>query len=192
MIAYLHGKILYKNNNSLVIDIGNIGYRVFCNENYLNDVKIESIVQLYTYQHIREDVSELYGFKSPADLELFELLISISGVGPKTGLGVFSVAGASDIKAAISRGDSDLLTKVSGIGKKTAERIVLELRDKIVKLNFYDKTVDGETSVAGEEIDALMALGYSLAQAREALKNVDSGVTDSSQRIRTALRTLGK
>ena len=165
---------------------------VALNAAFLGEALIGSEVEMYTHQHVREDAVELYGFKNLEDLELFELLISISGVGPKTGLGVFAIATASDIKEAIARGDSGLLTKVSGIGKKTAERIVLELRDKVSQLAFYDKLSGAKTLPSSDEIDALMALGYSLQQAREALSQIDQSLTDSSQKIRAALKLMGK
>jgi len=192
MIAYLKGKVLHKNNSSAVVVVNNVGYMVFLNAAFLADVKIDNEVEIYTHQNVREDAVELYGFKNLEDLELFELLISISGVGPKTGLGVFSVASAADIREAISRGDSHLLTKVSGIGKKTAERIVLELRDKVGSLAFYDKLSGAKSLPSSDEIDALMALGYSLSQARDALAQIDSDLKDSSQKIRAALKMMGK
>lgn len=192
MIAYLKGSVLHKNNNNAVMVVNNVGYMVFFNAAFLSDLKLGAEIEIYTHQHVREDAVELYGFKNLEDLELFELLISISGVGPKTGLGVFSIATALDIKEAIARGDSSLLTKVSGIGKKTAERIVLELRDKIGQLAFYDKLSGTKTLPSSDEIDALMALGYSLSQAREALAQVDPTLQDSSQKIRAALKMMGK
>ncbi|MEI7452133.1 MAG: Holliday junction branch migration protein RuvA [Candidatus Falkowbacteria bacterium] len=192
MIAYLKGKVLHKNNTSAVIVVNNIGYMVALNAAFLGETMVDDEIEVYTHQHVREDAVELFGFKNLEDLELFELLISISGVGPKTGLGVFSLASAGDIKEAIARGDSGLLTKVSGIGKKTAERIVLELRDKVGQLAFYDKLSGAKTLPSSDEIDALMTLGYSLQQAREALAQIDPSLKDSSEKVRAALKMIGK
>jgi len=192
MISFLRGKILNKGQGFVIIDINDVGYQVFVNPTHYIELEINQDIECYTHQHVREDALDLYGFKTLEDLELFEMLLSISGIGPKSALGVLAIASVDDVKDSISRGDSELLTKVSGIGKKTAERVVLELREKIGKLeprNSGDKT--GKSfSASSDEIDALMALGYSLQQAREALKQVDSKIKDSGERIREALRGI--
>jgi holliday junction DNA helicase RuvA len=193
MIAYLSGKIINKSQNYAIIDVNGVGYKVFTNTKLLAELKIGASPEIYIHQHIREDASDLYGFKSLEELELFELLLSVSGVGPKSASAVLGVATPEDIRTAIVSGDSSLLTKVSGIGKKTAERVVLELRTKINNLAFGAAGLASgvASGLGGDEIDALMALGYSLAQAREALNKVDAGVKDSGERIREALRRLG-
>jgi len=121
------------------------------------------------------------------------LLLSISGIGPKSASGVLATASVANIKESISRGDPSLLTKVSGIGRKTAERVVLELREKIDRLSYAGKAKGGDgAAISGEEIDALMALGYSMQQARESLKQVDGKIKDSGERIRQALKKMGR
>lgn len=192
MISYLKGKIKHKGNGFVILEVNNIGYQVFISPLLYADLNFNQEVELYTYQYVREDALNLYGFKSREDLELFEMLLSISGIGPKSALGVMSIATTDDIKESISRGDSALLTKVSGIGRKTAERVVLELREKIGKLGVGDAKLGGGYLGSSDEIDALMALGYSLSQAREALNNVDAKIKDSGERIRQALKKLGK
>lgn len=197
MIAYLSGIILNKGANYVIIKAGDVGYKVFINPALYIDLAVGQSAEIYTHQYVREDALDLYGFKTLNELEFFELLISISGIGPKSALGVLAVASVEDVKESIARGDSVLLTKVSGIGRKTAERVVLELREKI-----YKTTDDGKfrltgtenigLAMSGDEIDALMALGYSLTQAREALKQVDLTVKDSGERIREALKKLGR
>ncbi|HOZ53057.1 MAG TPA: Holliday junction branch migration protein RuvA [bacterium] len=190
MISYLKGKILYKLKNNIVLEVNNIGYTIFVSENFLNELKTGQLLEVFTHQYVKEDALDLYGFKSLEELEFFKLLISISGVGPKSALSVLAIANLADIKESIVRGDSHLLTKVSGIGKKTAERVVLELKDKLFKMGGdYDLSV---SSFAGEEIDALMALGYSMLEAREALKQVDDDIKDSGQRIKEALKKMAK
>ncbi|MDD3711219.1 MAG: Holliday junction branch migration protein RuvA [Patescibacteria group bacterium] len=191
MISYLKGIISYKLKNTIIVEVNNIGYSVFVSENFFNELKVGQELQLFTHQYVREEALDLYGFKTLEELEFFELLISISGIGPKSALSVLAIAKLSDIKESIVRGDSHLLTKVSGIGKKIAERVVLELKDKLFKMGGdYDLSSGGGFSA--DEIDALMVLGYSLPEAREALNQVDKDVVDSGQRIREALKKLSK
>jgi len=191
MISYLKGKIKHKGGSFVILEINNIGYQVFVSSLLYADLNLNQEVEFYTYQQVREDALNLYGFKSVEELGMFELLLSISGIGPRSALGVMSIATVADIKESIGRGDPALLTKVSGIGRKTAERVVLELRGKIDKLNIGDNILSGIMG-SSDEIDALMALGYSLPQAREALNNVDVKIKDSGERIRQALKKLGK
>lgn len=193
MISYLKGKILNKRGNFAIIEINNVGYKVFVNPTQQAELRAGQEIELYTHQYVREDALDLYGFKSSEELEFFELLLSISGIGPKSALGVLAVASLENIRDSISRGDPSLLTKVSGIGRKTAERIVLELREKISQTVYSRKQAsEGGIVASAEEIDALMALGYSMQQAREALKQVDSKIKDSGERIRQALKKMGR
>lgn len=191
MISYLKGKVSYKLKGKVIIEVNNIGYSIFVSEGFFNDLKIDTEVQIFTFQNVKEDALDLYGFKTLEELEFFELLISISGIGPKSALSVLAVAQLSDIKESIVRGDSGLLTKVSGIGKKIAERVVLELKDKLLKIGgAYDLSISANFSA--DEIDALMALGYSVIEAREALNQVGQEIQDSAERIRQALKKLSK
>lgn len=192
MISFLRGKIIYKNLSFIIMDVHDIGYKVFANSSVMSEVIEGQVSELYIHQHIREDAMDLYGFRDLGELEMFELLLSISGVGPKSAMGVLAVGRAGDVRESIARGDSSLLTKVSGIGKKTAERIVLELREKVGKMVMSAQlNVDGGSiSTNSDEIDALMALGYSTQQARDALNRVDSAITDSRMRIKEALKGL--
>ncbi|MEA3463871.1 MAG: Holliday junction branch migration protein RuvA [Patescibacteria group bacterium] len=195
MISYLNGKILNKSQNYIIIKAGDVGYQVFVNPVIFADLEIGQDIEIYIHQYVREDALDLYGFKSMEELDMFELLISISGIGPKSALGVLAIASVADIKESISRGDSALLTKVSGIGRKTAGRVVLELREKIGNLSRYASGENGTLksgtgSASGDEIDALMALGYSMPQARDALRAVDSKIKDSGERIKQALKGM--
>lgn len=192
MISYLKGKIKIKGNGFVILEISNIGYKVFVASLLYADLTIGQEIEFYTHQYVREDALNLFGFRLMEELELFELLLSVSGIGPKSALGIMSIATAADIKESIVRGDPALLTKVSGVGRKTADRVVLELREKINKLNFKDGKLSGGPLGSSDEIDALMALGYSLSQAREALNGVDAKTKDSGERIRQALKRLGK
>jgi Holliday junction DNA helicase RuvA len=191
MVSYLKGKILNKGQGYIIVETNNVGYQVFVNPVMFADLDMGQEIEIYTHQYVREDALDLYGFKSLEDLEMFELLLSISGIGPKSALGVLSIASVGDIKDSISRGDSALLTKVSGIGRKTAERVVLELREKIGGLGLGTGNLESG-SVSGDEIDALMALGYSMQQARDALRSVNPEIKDSGERIKSALKKLAK
>ena len=193
MIAYLRGTVINKSSNSFILELNNIGYTVYASENFLNNLKLASEIEVYTHHHVREESDDLYGFRSREDLELFELLLSVSGVGPKSALGVLAVATASDIKEAVIRGDANLLTKVAGIGQKTAERVVLELKTKILRLNGGITGMHNlNPGVMGDEIDALMSLGYSLSEARSALNMVDATISESGLRVKEALKKMIK
>lgn len=192
MIAFLSGKIKNKHSGYIILETNNIGYKVFVSQIFFADLNIGQMIDLYTHQYIREDAMDLYGLRSLEELEFFELLLSVSGIGPKTALGVLSIADVNGIKESIAVGDSSLLTKVSGIGRKIAERIVLELREKISKTNFIAGKTNSTVSVSGDEIDALLTLGYSLIQARQALQDIDPKIKESGERIRQALRKLGR
>ena len=192
MIAYLKGKILNKGRGYVILKTGDVGYQVFVNATRYVDLDINQEVEMYIHEHIREDAQDLYGFNSMAELEMFELLLSISGVGPKSALNTLSVASLDDLKATIAQGDPSLLMKVSGIGKKTAERIVLELKDKMGVLMYDSSGVKSAINIASDEIDALMALGYTVQQARDALKQVDPSITESGERIRAVLQASGR
>lgn len=190
MIAYLRGKILQKGHGFVIINTDSgIGYQVFIHSAKYAEVQLGDQLELYIHHHVKEDAQNLYGFNNFAELLFFKLLISISGVGPKSALGVLAVATVDDIKKSIAEGDPSLLNKVSGIGKKTAERIVLELRTKIDYLS-HTSTSDGNTYSNSDEIDALVALGYSLQQARMAINKVDKKITNSGDKIRAALKHL--
>lgn len=192
MIAYLKGQVLAKSNNYLILETGDIGYRLFVGESLYADIKVEERHKFYISHQVREDASDLYAFRSLEELQLFELLLSVSGVGPKSALGVLSIASVADISEAVIRGDAELLTKVAGIGKKTAERVVLELKTKITK--FTDVLISSSDMPLGlsDELDALMSLGYSLADARRALQDIDLSINDSGDRVKAALKKLSK
>ena len=193
MIAYIEGKILNKGKDFIVLKTGGIGYKVFVNSNLLSEIIVGQELELFIYHHITEQNSLLFGLKSTEEQEFFELILSVSGIGPKTALNVMAAASIYEIKDSISRGEPDLLNKVSGIGPKTAERVVLELRNKIdhIEINSDQKNTGGGPA-SGDEIDALITLGYSMTQSRDALRSVDKGIKDSGERIKEALKILSK
>ncbi len=192
MISFLRGRVIHKGLNYALVETNNIGYQIFGGENFLNDLKIGQETEIFTHHQVREEASDLYGFKNLADLELFELLLTVSGIGPKSALGVLAIASSDDIKEAIIRGDANLLTKVSGIGKKTAERLVLELKNKVIRSGASTAALNSGTLAGSDEIDALMSLGYSLIEARAALNLVDPSILDSGERVKEALKKMAR
>jgi len=189
MIALLKGKIKLKKEKFVIIDVDGVGYRVYCTINTINKLGGHNKqVELFIYQHIRENISDLYGFIDYEEQEFFEILISVSGIGPKAALSVMMLESVKILKQAIASGQKTLLTKVSGIGSKTAERIILELKDKI----FASVGDIKQLSTDSEAIDALISLGYPAGKAREALKQIPSKIKKVEDRIKEALKILGK
>ena len=189
MIAKLKGKIEYLKNNYAVVDVNDLGYKVYLSAYTFGKVAGQEQIELHIHTYVREDTLALYGFLALEELEMFELLMSISGIGPKAALGILSIATPKTIKTAILNEDPSILTKVSGIGKKTAERVILELKNKVADISTGDKE---EATVDVDSIEALMTMGYSNAEAREALKDVPADMKDVGQRIKTALKNLGQ
>ncbi len=190
MISFLRGKIINKGDGYIILEVANVGYQVFITPIMFAEIDIGQEVEMYTHQYVREDTLDLFGFGSMDELELFKLLISISGIGPRSAIGVLSIAKTEDIKQSIASGDASLLTKVSGIGRKTAERVVLELKEKIGAINLGSGKKGFSTIANSDEIDALIALGYSASQARQALSEIDPKIKDSGDKIRAALKKL--
>jgi len=186
MIASTEGVIKYKDNKFIIIDVAGVGYKIFCPSLMLEKIKESESIELFTHLYIRESIMDLYGFLSLEELELFELLISVSGIGPKAGLGVMSTAPIKNIKTSISSGQVSLLIKVAGIGKKTAERVILELGNKILT---SPKEIS-KLMADDEAVDALISLGYSQKQAREALNKVSG--KNTSEKVKNALKAMGK
>lgn len=187
MIAHIRGTIFFRASRYLIIDVGGVGYKVTVSLETLKTLPQKNeTCELFTYVHVRENALELYGFGTLAELEFFEMLISISGIGPKSALGILSVAPIDSLKRAIGSGDIVHLTKVSGIGKRTAEKIIVELRDKLAGgASAY--TSEGEAEV----IDALATLGYTMKEAREALQKVSPTTMMVDARLKEALKILG-
>ena len=190
MIGYLEGKVTFRGERYIIMDVGGVGYKVFVNAETLGQISKaqDTRNKLWTHLHQREEGPELYGFSRPEELELFETLIGVSGVGPRTALGILNVAPLDMLRRAIATGDISYLTKVSGIGRKTAERILVELREKFGKAEI----AGGELSEEKDAIEALEALGYNPREAREALQKVPVEIEGASKRIKEALKLLGK
>ena len=190
MIAHVFGKVAEKFNGSLVIDVHGVGYEVSVATNDFDAVILDQEVKLYTYHHVREQSEELFGFSSLAAKKLFEMLITVQGVGPKAALAILSLGDAEQVRNAIANADSGFVQKATGVGKKTAERVVVDLSDKVGLPTHYGRTetpLQTELNTSDEALEALMALGYTLADATKALENVDINLP-TSQRVTEALK----
>lgn len=192
MISSLEGKIALKSEKYAIIETGGIGFRVNLSEKTLSKIpQPDGSVKLFTYLSVKETGWDLFGFLTFDELELFELLISISGIGPKTAANILSGASVDDLEEAIVLGDETILSRVSGIGKKVAQKIVIELKTKVKKLA---KGTGDKFKVADEIeiIDALVVLGYKVYEAREAIKQVPDSVKGVENRVKETLKRLGR
>ena len=175
----------------IVLNINGVGYKIFGGSDMLSRASVRgATMRVWVHHHVREDAQDLYGFAHYAELEFFEMLLSISGIGPKGALGILGIASVDALKRAIAAGDISYLTRVSGIGKKIAEKVVLELKEKMA-----GKGVIVEAPELREEadaLDALVALGYSQREARDALAEVSTEGTSMNERIRAALKHIGR
>jgi len=192
MIHYLVGKIASRGENYAVLDNNGLGYKVFLTKEALEQLPTDdSAVKIFCYLYIREESAlELYGFLKEEDLNFFGLLISISGVGPKTALNILAVDRLENIMAAIIENRPDLLTRASGIGQKTAERIILELKNKI-KLKI-SKTLTQKLDLDTEVEEVLVGLGYSRRQVKDVLNKIPVDIKKVEDRLKEALRFLSR
>lgn len=191
MIAHLSGQIKFKTLKTIILDVGGVGYELRVGQPVLERLKTGEQKDFFTHLHVREDVMELYGFETEAEKKFFELLISVSGVGSKSALQVLSIAKINEIQKAILRGDPTLLKKVSGIGQKTAERIVVDLKNKIDNFSFDEKDLN-LASAELQAFEALQSLGYSNHEVRQALSQIPPEITNENEIIKLALKLLGK
>lgn len=189
MISLLNGVIAIKTEKYVVVDINGVGYKVFYPFSIWTKLQADQNVKLFCHTHAREDAIELYGFLNREELDFFELLISISGIGPKAGLGIIALAPVGQIKEAIASGKEEFLTRISGIGQKIAKKIILELKDKIIRQGYGDAIGLGEELDA---VDALKSLGYQEREAREIIKKLPKDIKGTENIIKQALKYLGK
>gem|GEM_PF-6382 len=195
MIASLKGTITHTDSRYVILDVNDVGYKVYVTDDTLHVLKKGSLTSLWTYQVVREDALDLYGFMAKKDKDFFELLISVSGIGPKSALNVMSLISSDQLVSAIRTGSTSHLVKVSGIGRKTAEKIVLELKDKLGGIESAEgREIAAELSSDMDVIEALKALGYDADDAREALKKIGAspkgGELDTSAKVKAALKHL--
>lgn len=191
MISHLKGILETRAEKYVIMDIGGVGFKVFVSAATLENLPVAGqSAALHTHLNVREEALDLYGFLTQEELKFFELLLTISGVGPKVALGVLSIASVKTLVSAVAKGEVEFLTKVSGIGTKIAQKIILELKDKIVKLGF--EAGEAATLEDYEVIDALIGLGYTPNQARRAVRDLPKNTKGVEKRIKEALKTLGK
>ena len=191
MIAHVVGTVAEKFNSSVIVDVHGVGYEVNVALGDYGDALLNEQVKLYTYHHIREQSQELYGFSTLAAKKLFELLITVQGVGPKAALAILSLGNAEEVRNAIANSDSGYVTKAAGVGKRIAERVVVDLADKVgLPLRNDTSSLTGlsqPVAHSDEALEALMALGYNLNDATRALEGVSSELS-TAERVTQALR----
>jgi len=193
MIAYLRGQVRYKSNqikkdNFAVIDVSGAGYKVFAPDDFLNKMILGDEMELFIYTQVAETALDLYGFASREELEFFELLLSISGIGPRSALDILKKAKLEDLVKAVETGNHEVLSKVSGIGPKTAEKVVIGLKDKLG--GGFSSGTEKWNNDFGDALEALISLGYSSFDARTALSQTKSA--EAGEKIKEALKILGR
>ena len=191
MLYSLSGTVALKSDRFAVIEAGGLGLKLFMSARTItSSPPAGTAVKVFAHLHMREDALELYGFGSEKELMYFEMLISVSGVGPKSALAILDITNMDELAASIKEGRADLLTRASGIGHKTAERIILELRSKVqsAKSGAVVEKMEGDADL----VEALSNLGYRREEARAALGKVDAKMTGIEARLKEALRILGK
>ena len=200
MFSYISGTLAEKSQTYVVIDVHGVGFKIYTSATSLSDPTVISgaPVTFYTFMYIKEGIMDLYGFSKKAELELFEQLISVNGVGAKGAVAILSLATPEKIAVSIVTDDASFIKKASGIGAKTAQRICLELKDKIANASLVPDSIDvseisassGETNAKKDAADALVALGYSRQEALKAINSVKDMPDDAEAIIKLALKNL--
>ncbi|HEX4104587.1 MAG TPA: Holliday junction branch migration protein RuvA [Candidatus Paceibacterota bacterium] len=191
MLYSAAGKLASKSGKFIVLEVGGLGLKIATSEGTLKSLPAAgAAVKLFCHLHVREDALDLYGFASEGELNFFEMLISVSGVGPRSALSIMDVAKLDELSAAIKEGRPDLMTRASGIGRKTAERIIVELRTKVQssKSGLVVEKMEGDADI----LEALTSLGYRREEARAALAKVDPKSLGMEERLKAALALLSK
>lgn len=200
MIAFLRGRSVSSGSDYIVIDVSGVGYKIFVPTPVIGKVaETKEDVMIHTYMHVREDILQLFGFLRESDREVFELLIQVSGIGPKVALGVMSAMPVPSFISAVINEQVQLLTQIPGVGKKTAQRLIIELKDKLSKMEADIPTgvafdAGAVRDVSGDALDALIALGYNAVEAKKVLgKIIGTGeILPPEQLVRRALKELGR
>ena len=192
MIAHIRGEIAEKFASSVIVDVHGVGYEVTLTAPDFENTNVGDEQKFYTFHQVRENAEELYGFATLAGKKIFEMLISVQGIGPKAAMNILSLAPPEDVRNAIANADAAFVAKATGVGKKSAERVIVDLKDKVGVPTHYGatETISAETSATNEQdeaLDALIALGFPLKEATAALAKVDKGLS-TEERIREALR----
>ncbi len=194
MNGMLRGRVWEIQTENLILDVQGVGYQLTVPLGLLARVKTGQDLLLYTHLHVREDDLSFYGFDSLEEKRLFLLMLGVSGIGPKAALALLSMFTPEEIQAAISGENISLLTKVPGIGKKTAQRLVLELKEKFKAAIVIENKDPGVQRGISDSLETLLALGYNMAEARQALGSVKGGLADltTEEQVKAALRVLTK
>jgi len=188
MISHVFGVVVEKFGSSVIVDVGGVGYEVNVAAGDFDDTLLDSKIKFYTYHHIREQSQELFGFSSLIAKKLFELLITVQGVGPKAALAILSLGDSETVRNAIAIGDAVFIAKASGVGKKTAERVIVDLSDKVGQATRVGNSVVANAILSNDEaLEALMTLGYNLSDATKALEGVPVDLP-TAQRVTMALK----
>lgn len=190
MIAHINGTVSEKCNNTLIVDVNGIGYEVQVSSLEYEANTTGEMLKLYTYHHVREQSEELFGFSTLTGKKMFEMLITVQGIGPKAALSILSLGDGEAVRNAIANSDAAYIQKATGVGKKTAERVVVDLADKVGLPTSYQQTeapISAPVVANDEALEALMALGYTLADASKALEGVDAKLPTAA-RVTQALK----
>ncbi len=188
MIAHVYGVVVEKFNSTVIVDVNGIGYEVQVALSDFDASVLGEKIKLHTYHHIREQSQELFGFSSLAAKKMFELLITVQGVGPKAALSILSLGDSEQVRNAIANSDSAYITKASGVGKRIAERVVVDLSDKVgLAVQITRSTTNINQPINDEALEALIALGYSLSDASRALESIPIDLPTAA-RVTQALR----
>jgi holliday junction DNA helicase RuvA len=190
MIAYLRGEVALKNITTIVLDVAGVGYDIVVRDQDNQRLQVGDATQLYIHEHLREDAHDLYGFSQINTKSLFEQLLSVKNVGPKVAMAVLGIGSDDIVRGAIASGDVKLLQTAKGVGKRAAEQMIVELRDKVGLVTSSEAegiVTRGGINVADEAVQGLMALGYSDVDAQQALESVDPTLS-AEERIKLALK----
>lgn len=188
MIGFLKGKILISSLSKVIIDVSGVGYSVHTTPKTVERLRSGNEASLWIHTAVRENDISLYGFETESELKMFETLLNVSGIGPKSALTVLGIAGVKAIEEAVISGNTSVLTKVAGIGKKTADKIVLELSGKIASSDELSSEAQADLDL----FEALRALGYRDNDIQSVIKSIPTDISSTSERITFALRNLGK
>ena len=191
MISQINGKLISSHAGFVIVAVGGIGLKINMSESSIRNFNLNEIVSLVTHMHVREDALDLFGFINESEKKLFLMLISISGIGPKLGMTILSGIEPEKLKSSIVSGDVKTLTSISGVGSKTAKRIIIELKDKFSKVDNEDLGFSDEqdSAVSNDILNALMGLGYSDFESKKVIKKLDLLNTDNiNKKIETLIK----
>lgn len=187
MIAHVVGTVVEKFGSSVIVDVQGVGYEVQVSAVDFDAAVINETMKFHTYHHVREQSQELFGFKSLVAKKLFEMLITVQGVGPKAALSILSISDTESVRNAIANSDTAYITQAAGVGKRTAERVVVDLSDKVGLAVQITRKTSNSVAANDEALEALMALGYNLADASKALEPVPNDLS-TAERVTQALK----